>query len=140
MESLQKILKIKIGILTEIILWDFILADEPTGALDSKTSTQIMDLLKQIIISDAILEEYEVVYGQMPKEYNEVVLILNKNNEIAATTMYELGLLPSSEYKDILNKINNNEEIELNTQKLSYEDICKQTLYYVANNFRKSRK
>lgn len=99
-----------------------------------------MDLLKQIIISDAILEEYEVVYGQMPKEYNEVVLVLNKNNEIAATTMYELGLLPSSEYKDILNKINNNEEIELNTQKLSYEDICKQTLYYVANNFRKSRK
>lgn len=140
MESLQKILKIKIGILTEIILWDFILADEPTGALDSKTSTQIMDLLKQIIISDAILEEYEVVYGQMPKEYNEVVLVLNKNNEIAATTMYELGLLPSSEYKEILNKINNNEEIELNTQKLSYEDICKQTLYYVANNFRKSRK
>lgn len=116
------------------------MADEPTGALDSKTSTQIMDLLKQIIISDAILEEYEVVYGQMPKEYNEVVLVLNKNNEIAATTMYELGLLPSSEYKDILNKINNNEEIELNTQKLSYEDICKQTLYYVANNFRKSRK
>ena len=27
---------------------DIILADEPTGALDSKTSVQIMDLLKKI--------------------------------------------------------------------------------------------
>ena len=27
---------------------DIILADEPTGALDSKTSVQIMDLIKEI--------------------------------------------------------------------------------------------
>lgn len=68
-----------------------------------------------------------MIYGEMPKQYNEIVLILDKNNEISATTLYELGLLPSQDYKDILEKIDNNEDFELNTEKIDYENICNQT-------------
>lgn len=95
--------------------------------LSSDTFEELMPGTGDKIISDAVTDEYEVIYGEMPKEYNEVVLVLDKNNEISATTLYELGLLPSQEYKDILDKIDNDEEVKLDTQKISYENICSQT-------------
>ena len=95
--------------------------------LNSDTFEELMPGKGEEIISSTISDEYDILYGQMPKEYNEIVLILDKNNEISATTLYELGLLPSQEYKDILEKIDNNEDVELNTEKIDYENICKQT-------------
>ena len=95
--------------------------------LSSDTFEELMPGNGDTVISNAVTDEYDVIYGKMPKEYNEVVLVLDKNNEISATTLYELGLLPSQEYKDILEKIDNDEEVKLDTQKISYEDICNQT-------------
>lgn len=92
------------------------------------------------LISTAIVDNYDILHGNWPKEYNEVVLMLDENNEIAASTLYELGLLPSSEYKEFLKKMDNGEEVELESHKWSYEDICNQTFhlipscdYYVEN-------
>ena len=95
--------------------------------MSSNTFEELMPGTGDNIISNAVTEEYEIIYGEMPKEYNELVLVLDKNNEISATTLYELGLLPSQEYKDILEKINNDEEVDLETQRINYEDICNQT-------------
>lgn len=83
------------------------------------------------LISPAITEHYDVLYGDWPKNYDEVVLVLDKNNEISATSLYELGLLPSSQYKEIMQKIENGEKVSLSSQKISYEDISKQTFYFV---------
>ena len=95
--------------------------------LNSSTFEELMPGKDDEIVSSTISDEYDMVYGEMPKQYNEIVLILDKNNEISATTLYELGLLPSQEYKDILEKIDNDEEFELNTEKIDYENICNQT-------------
>ena len=34
--------------------------------------------------------------------YDELVLVVNKNNEVLASTLYNLGILPTAEYKEIL--------------------------------------
>lgn len=91
------------------------------------TFEELMPGKGEEIISNTISDEYDIVYGNMPKEYNEIVLILDKNNEVSATTLYELGLLPSQEYKEILKKIDNDEQLELKTEKIDYTDICNQT-------------
>ena len=75
------------------------------------------------LISPAVTESYEVVHGQWPSQYNEVVLVLNGNNEIAATTLYELGILPVAEYKGLMDKIEKGEEITVENKMWSYEDI-----------------
>ncbi len=80
-------------------------------------------------ISKSIKDNYELVYGKYPENYDEVVLVLNKNNEILLTAFYEMGILPSSEYKDFLKRMGNGEKIKFDTEKLSYEDICKTQLY-----------
>lgn len=92
---------------------------------------QLMPGVNGEVISPAISENYEVVYGQWPTEYNEVVVVLDSNHEIASTHLYELGLLPSSEYKEIQEKMEADEEVSINTEKLSYEKILDKSFYLV---------
>ena len=71
------------------------------------------------------------MYGEWANSYDEVVLVLDKNNEISSTALYELGILPSSEYKEILQKIEDGQEVALDTRQWSYEEICSQELYMI---------
>ncbi len=82
-------------------------------------------------ISPAVTESYEVLYGAWPKAYDEVVIVLNANHEIAATTLYELGVLPISEYKALMEKIEKGEEISVENKKWSYADMAAQDFYLV---------
>lgn len=83
------------------------------------------------LISNAVIDSYDVLYGKWPSAYNEVVLVLDGNNEISTTTLYELGVLPVSEYREIMEKINAGEEITLETQNWSYEDICSKEFFLI---------
>lgn len=85
-------------------------------------------------ISTALKDNFDVVYGKWPKSYDEIVLVLDQNNEISMTTLYQLGILPASEYRDIMNKIDSGEEIEFDTQKFSYEDICSKEFYLIPDS------
>lgn len=68
---------------------------------------------------DLINRQYDVVYGKMPSNYDEVVIILDENNEIPDMTLYSLGLLTSEQYEELLNNG------DLPPIKISYEDIVK---------------
>ncbi len=83
------------------------------------------------LVSGALTDSYEVLYGSWPAAYDEVVLALDKNNEIPAAVLYELGILPTSEYRDLIQRIDAGEEVTLETKSWSYEDICSQTLYMI---------
>ena len=76
------------------------------------------------LISNIVYDNYQTVYGEWPDEYNEVVLVLNEKNEIQLNTIYQLGLLPSAEYKDLMVRIDNGEEVKIDSECFSYEDIC----------------
>lgn len=86
---------------------------------------------KDNLISEAVTDNYKVVYGQWPEKYDEVVLVLDQNNEIASSVLYQLGILPTKEYKKLMNKIEKGKEVTLETQSWSYEDICKQEFYMI---------
>lgn len=83
------------------------------------------------LISEAVLDSYDLLYGTWPTAYDEVVLVANKNHEISASTLYQLGVLPSGEYKELMERIEAGEEVSLETEKWSYEDICSQQLYLI---------
>ena len=85
-------------------------------------------------ISDAVKEEYEMVSGTWPKEYNEVVIIVDKNNEISATNMYYLGFLPSKNYKEILKSLETAKEFNYDTERLTYEDVLNKEFYLLTES------
>lgn len=80
-------------------------------------------------VSQAVTDAYDVLYGNWPSSYDEAVLVMNKNNEISSVVLYQLGILPTSEYKEIMKRIDAGEEVTMDTEKISYEDICNKEYY-----------
>ena len=82
-------------------------------------------------VSEVLKESYELLYGSWPTAYDEIIFVLDSNNEISSNTLYQLGILPSSEYKEIMKKIENGEEIKLESKNWSYEDISNKEFYII---------
>lgn len=80
-------------------------------------------------VSQAVTDAYDVLYGNWPSSYDEAVLVMNKNNEISSAVLYQLGILPTSEYKEIMKRIDAGEEVTMDTEKISYEYICNKEYY-----------
>ena len=76
------------------------------------------------MIHPMIVENYDVVYGDWPKSYDEVVLVLDRQNELPSNILYQLGVLPTAEYREVIAQIEAGEEITLEPHRFDYEDIC----------------
>ncbi|MCQ2412866.1 MAG: ABC transporter ATP-binding protein/permease [Sphaerochaetaceae bacterium] len=81
------------------------------------------------IISSVVKDNYDLVYGSWPTSYDEIVAVVDHNNEISALTMYQCGLLPYAEYRTIMLNLQMGQSVEVETSRLSFEDICNHTMY-----------
>ena len=71
-----------------------------------------------------IEEQYDCLAGHLPENYNEVVLVVNKDNYISDYTLYSIGLLDSDELVENYNAMINGEEVtDLEELSYSYEDL-----------------
>ena len=82
-------------------------------------------------ISSAIKDNYDVVYGSLPTRYDEMVLVLDKNNEVPVLALYKLGLLPTEDYRSLLKSIDRSEEMTIKTAKLDFADVCARDYYII---------
>lgn len=92
---------------------------------------ELMPGAEENSISTVITNNYELAYGEWPKAYNEVVLILDANNEIPLQTLYALGMLPSSEYQALMDDVSKQEDFKAKEYNWSYENFCNQSFYLV---------
>ncbi|MBQ4098377.1 MAG: ABC transporter ATP-binding protein, partial [Clostridia bacterium] len=76
------------------------------------------------VINPLIKEQYDLIYGDWPTEYNEVVLVVNDKNEIDDLTLYALGLLSESEIDAIIDAAIEGKTLEQKEQKWTYKEIC----------------
>lgn len=83
------------------------------------------------LVSDLLDEQYDVIYGNWPKNHNEVVLIVNSNNEVSDFALLALGLTTLEEAKDSWQSIGEGEKLDTEVKSWSYEDICKMTFKVV---------
>jgi len=87
----------------------------------SYTGTEVFE---QLIDNNELLkEQYELLSGNWPKAYNEVVLIVDENNEVSDYTLYSLGLGDTKPLKEAINKILTGQisEFTFENNDLSYE-------------------
>ena len=75
-----------------------------------------MDVWTQLSSNEALLStQYDVIAGQMPQQYNEVVLVVNDKNQVTDFTLYSLGLLDPAELKEAIMDAAAGNEVEIDT-------------------------
>lgn len=98
---------------------------------DNKNFSQLITS-KNGKISPIITDEYEIVEGKWPENADELVLFSDYNNEVQTSRLYELGLLPAKEYREFLNKIDNNEDVDIKEHSLEPSKIIGQEYKFVS--------
>ncbi|MBR5424425.1 MAG: ABC transporter ATP-binding protein/permease [Clostridia bacterium] len=97
-----------------------------TDSLSNMFSSSITDTWMQLVgDNDLLAKQYEVIYGRLPETFNEVVLIVDKNNEVNELIMYALGLKNQDEFmSQMMTMIANGTELEnVDITKYSYQEI-----------------
>ena len=77
------------------------------------------------LVGDLLHEQYDLIYGSWPQKYDEVVLIVNKDNEISDLVIYSLGLSAQDEVVSSMQHMLDGSALdEKDIQSWSYEDLC----------------
>ncbi len=77
------------------------------------------------LIAPQVKDQYELLYGQWPQEKNQVILFVDGDNQVSDLMLYALGLVSVDEMNETLAAIQAGEEVEVEDQSWSYEDLCK---------------
>ncbi len=75
-------------------------------------------------INPIVYDQYETIYGEWPRAYNEVVLVVNSNNEMSDLALLALGLTTLEEARDMWETIGKGESLDTDIKSWSYEEIC----------------
>ncbi len=86
------------------------------------------------MINPVIEKQYDLVYGNWPSQYNEVMVVIDKENEMDDMSLYAMGLKSSDEINVTLDAIKNKKEVEYDSKKWSYEEICGMDFRVVLNS------
>ena len=77
------------------------------------------------LVNDLLHEQYDVVYGSWPNDYDEVVLVVDSNNELDDIVLYSLGLISEEEMNKLAQAaVDGNTILENEERKWTYEEIC----------------
>lgn len=96
------------------------------GSSSSLASMGGMSIFSELVDDKEMAEEqYEIIEGKIPEEYNEIMLVLPSENEISDLLLYGLGLRDMDELEDMIAKIIDGQKVE-NTNKpleFTYEEL-----------------
>lgn len=83
------------------------------------------DVWEELLDNQELVQsQYDVLAGQWPTNYNEVVLLVGENNEISDYTLYSLGLKDQKELKEKWDAIEKGEKVEESEPtEYSYDDF-----------------
>ena len=84
-------------------------------------------------VNPVLEDQYDVIYGSWPNSYNEIVLVVDKNNEIDDMTMFAMGLESHDKIEESFDAILKGEQIDTTQKKWSYEEICAKEYRVILN-------
>ena len=100
-----------------------------SNASENAPNFQEMMRGKDTLVSSVITDSYDVLYGEWPEKYNEVVLVLDRTNSVSADKLYQLGLITAEDFEKICEDIQDDK-----TPKdilWDFESICDHEFYLV---------
>lgn len=99
---------------------------QSTTSVSGQSLGMSMDVWTQMLSNESLLSsQYDVIVGKMPESYNEVVLIVDKENRVTDFTLYSLGILDPGELKTAISNAAAGEESGLDTatHEFSFDEV-----------------
>lgn len=78
---------------------------------------------KDSSINDILKDQYDIIHGEWPSDFNEVVLVLDKNNELDDLSLYALGIEPKENIDAIMKAAVDGTELEKTDTSWTYQEI-----------------
>ncbi len=91
-----------------------------SSMMGGDSSMTSYDAWEELLSTDMLETEYEVLAGRLPQSYNEVVLLVTDRNELSDVTLYTLGLRDQSELEGMMASVMAGESFDLDTGDLSF--------------------
>ena len=85
-------------------------------------------------VSPVLQHQYDVIYGSWPNSYDEIVLVVDKNNELDDMTLYAMGLLSEADIDRIMSAAMDGSTLEKDNKHWTFEEICKQEYRVILNS------
>lgn len=108
-----------------------------TEAMESTMEENMgLDIWSQLPDDNKLIEkQYDVVEGRLPENYDEIVIMIDKNDQISDYALYSLGLKDTSELGgDMIGAFMSGNEIKTEDIKYSYDQIMSLDLKLVLNS------
>ncbi len=101
-------------------------SSETTDMFESFTGTSLTIWDELIGEGEEILENYNLVYGRLPENKNEVLVILDINNEVNEFVLHGLGLKDQSKFmEEVMGSLGSGSNLDHELEeKYTYEEIC----------------
>ena len=101
-----------------------------------------VDVFYELLDNDELnKEQYDIIDGTWPQNYNELVLIVDDNYTISDYTLYSLGILDQDYLKQQFNNMVSGKEVKFETTEYDTKDLLGlsfklilNTDYYEKNN------
>lgn len=105
-------------------------------SMGSMSMASSSDVWTEMLDNEELLKgQYDLLAGNWPTTYNEVVLIVGKNNEISDYTLYTLGLKDQKEIEEKMKKITKGEKVEKSEETTyTYEELLNLSYKLILNS------
>ncbi len=82
------------------------------------------------LVSAVVTDSYDMLYGNWPESYDEVVLVLDENNSVDTAVLCQLGLITDEQYQQIVDAVDDGAE-EVSEITLDYSEVVGTTFQMV---------
>ena len=96
----------------------------PNDSLEKFGLTTDTDVWEEVIGDAELLDaQYDILAGEWPQNYNELVLFLDENNEIDDITLYALGLADVRELNYAQSDVSQNTQAAIELESYGYDEF-----------------
>ena len=105
------------------------------GGMASDAMTDDIVIFNELSTNKNLLDsQYDIIKGRMPQTYDEMVLIVDKNNEISDYVLYSIGLKDQKEIQETMMNMMSGKEIkDFENTVYSYDEILNTEYKLVLN-------
>lgn len=109
-----------------------IYSDSAMSVLSSLSASSSMGIFTEYDI-EKVKENVELLKGEWPSAYNEVIIVLSDKDKISDLLVYSLGLRDNAELKSLITDVMSGEETKIKNEPMTftYDDLLKVELKLV---------